>query len=420
MPRSGPLPTGRPRAGLSAHVRRPRNKREETRGVRESPRGERQRSSGLLCARNTVKVSVRKRVGWGLFAAADAAVSALFVLGYAARSVPPAVEWRLQLAALALPATAVGTVLTSAVWARWPPKGRVLRWVGVGAHAALVGAAAVRFIPLTTVPLLSEERALTERRETSFRIVSLNAGKGGPPAHALMEGVLDRVRPDLVLFQEAALHRTVVEEVGPVFSAPPPVLAALAAGYRAPESDDESSVTTLTRLPIGTHTAGSLGAAGDESAGRYSRVTLEWDGRDVAVYNVHLRSFNEDRPSMPTPSTDLRDWLQSVEGLRRDFVLRAQEAERLRTLLEEETIPFLVAGDLNSTPHQWVYAAISASLRDAIRMAPGWAPTYPNDRPLVQIDAVFASPEWDVLAAATGPPGLSDHRAVMAEMRLRP
>lgn len=336
----------------------------------------------------------------------------LFVLGYAARYVPPAAEWRLQLAALALPLSAAATVGLSAVWLSRRGRRSAGWWVGAGVHVLLVGAVALRFRPVLGGADAEGGAGV------DLQVLSLNAGEGGGGAYEAMQALLREVEPDVIAFQEAPVQRVNRGEAEPVLTGPAALLASLASGYALPTTEELGQVPILAREPIVSYETGELGQSGDDAASRYARAVIERDGSGIVIYNVHLRSFNEDRPSGLPTLGNVREWLRAVATLRRDFILRAREAERLRALVEREHLPVVVLGDLNTTPHQWVYAVLADDFHDALTYPSGWPLTYPDRRPLVRIDAVLASPEWRVRSAAVGPPGLSDHRAVLASLKL--
>ena len=154
-------------------------------------------------------------------------------------------------------------------------------------------------------------------------------------------------------------------------------------------------------------------------AGVFSRAEVEWVGQRIAVYSLHLRSFGPARPWVAPDRFDVGRWLRSLDSLRDDMVWRAQEAARFRMILDAERLPYLVLGDFNSTPHQWAYHHIAAGHADVLaKVGPPFARTFPDSRPLVRIDGVLASPHWRVVSARIGPEGLSDHRAVIAEVAL--
>ncbi len=160
-------------------------------------------------------------------------------------------------------------------------------------------------------------------------------------------------------------------------------------------------------MPVEVDVSAPLDPVPLEGPGVVGRFTSTWEGRPFALYVVHFRSFQREETS----------WTGRLRDLREDFLARGREAEFLRAALDVEELPFLVLGDFNATPDQWSYAHVARDLHDALAERAGWAPTFPDRRPLVQIDAVLASPHWTVEAARVLPGGLSDHRGVVADLR---
>lgn len=350
-----------------------------------------------------------RRAGGAAFLAVDLCATAALALGAAGRAVPPAVEWRLQLAALALPAATAATAAAAAVWGL-----RALSGGGKGAWGAL----AVHLVLVGVVAPRPGGGGASAGADEPLRVLTLNVGKENAVSADRLRTLLQQSGPHIVALQEASVSRG-ADGDGRRVVAGPVVQVVGGEGYAPAVAPGETSRTPVfSLLPASSTSSGSLGRGDDDRAGAYTRAVVRWEGRDVAVYSVHLRSFNPDRPSAPWEGESVGSWFQALEGLGRDFVLRAGEADRLRALLRRERLPFLVMGDLNSTPHQWAYARVAEGLLDATRAASGWTATYPDRRPLVQIDAVLASPEWDVVSAEVGPPGLSDHRAVIAGLAL--
>ncbi len=156
---------------------------------------------------------------------------------------------------------------------------------------------------------------------------------------------------------------------------------------------------------------------GDDLSGLAVRAVVRWQGLDVAVYNVHLRSFGPERPW-----TSDRPWSRSsVRGAATNFrdtvVKRAAEAERLRRRVDAETLPYLIVGDFNSTPQQWVYRHLAESHAEVLRRA-GWRrATYPSRLPVVAIDHVLGGPGWEAAGARIGRDDISDHRPVHGWLR---
>ena len=87
-------------------------------------------------------------------------------------------------------------------------------------------------------------------------------------------------------------------------------------------------------------------------------------------------------------------------------------------MMDRETLPILVCGDFNSTPHGWVYHHLAAGLTDVFgRIGRGWGNTYHTRRPFVRIDYVLVSPDWQPLVAEVLDADLSDHRPLLVRLR---
>ncbi|WP_420457511.1 endonuclease/exonuclease/phosphatase family protein [Rubrivirga sp.] len=351
----------------------------------------------------------RRRFLRGALVAADAVLIVAMAAGLAARAVPPDVAWWPQVAALALTPGALLAVGVG-VW-------MASKAVSGSSRTAWGAAAALHLVLAATVALRTSGLPWIEPGSgPGLTVLSLNVGAGsaGP-----IGAVLDAAGPDVVGLQEAPLiaEPNAAWPDGWLLAARPGSQALV--GRRAyriayPEVREHTVVNdpVFSRLPLVSRSEGAL--ADGEGAGTYSRTELVWDGRRVAVYSVHLRSF-----ARAAEGRGGAWWRRAGRSLRDDLVRRADEAEAFRGVLAGEALPYLVLGDFNSTPDQWAYARIAAGHRDALRH-PRLRPrfTFPDSVPLVRIDGVLASPQWAVRSGWVGPKGLSDHRAVLAEVVL--
>jgi endonuclease/exonuclease/phosphatase family metal-dependent hydrolase len=308
---------------------------------------------------------------------AQATLLALLLAALAARYVHPREASWLQVIALAMPAFVTLAVLAAIanVWAREAVGGAL--WLVV---LALV---APRYI---TWP----DRA---GPQPSLRVLSFNVDDTylGQGDRRPIEAVLEQNEPHLVALQEAKLewfstgngeHSVFLPlYLTPLLSHPE---------LRLPPPDTLEG-RTPQRLPLFTSLPwaeygeldvwGEDDGTGPRSTG--SRSVVVWEGQAVAVYNVHLRSFGPIRPwrqgqrmGLFSPAT----WRGALAAYRRDFIARAEDAEQLRRLLDAEPLPYLLVGDLNSTPHHWVYGHLArAGLRDVHRVAGrGWGGDVPR------------------------------------------
>ncbi len=94
--------------------------------------------------------------------------------------------------------------------------------------------------------------------------------------------------------------------------------------------------------------------------------------------------------------------------------------EQIRAMLAQETLPLIVSGDFNSTPHNWVYYGLADGLVDAFRVAGrGWGATYHADFPVARIDHVLVSRAWKVVQAHVSKAPYSDHLPLVVRLRWR-
>ncbi|MEM1115072.1 MAG: endonuclease/exonuclease/phosphatase family protein [Bacteroidota bacterium] len=342
----------------------------------------------------------------------------VLALGLAARHLRPEVGLWPQAAALAVPALTVGAASAGVWWAvraARPPRRNRVAW-----------AAAVVHLGLASVGLLREVGGRAPGADgPALTVLSLNVGQAPATAPGRLGEVLRDADPDVIGLQETQIRTVLVPEApgGMVVATNPAVQPLLLySEYETVLPPEPRRVIlrgpTFARLPLIDRSEALL-SDGDD-AGLYSRTEVEWQGRRVAIYSVHLRSYSA-RP-WSEPGFDVRAWVEAPGRFHEDMARRAHEAEQFRQVLDAETLPYLVLGDFNSTPHQWTYHHIAKGHVDALSAAgPLLARrTFPDGVPLVRIDGVLASPHWRVRSARVAPEGLSDHRGVIVDVVLDP
>jgi endonuclease/exonuclease/phosphatase family metal-dependent hydrolase len=365
----------------------------------------------------------------------DVPLVLVVAVGLAAAYLPPRPFWWAQLVATGLPYAAWVLAFFGAV-------ALASRWWGLAAlHVVLVGAVVLRAAPVARL-------ATPLPGGAELAVVTFNVPQVGPSREALGDSVARFVggaRPDLVALQDAwvyaprqsreqaqAVQVEAVRERLP-YTLELPARLAGHPGWR----ENGTGVPVLVRSGAGVEVleqeALVIGAESDPDVSLALRTHLRWDGREAVLYNVHLRSFGEEKP---WDDADVRwtrpaTWAPYLRRYRAAYARRGDEVEEIARRVETEALPVVVAGDLNSTADNWTYRRLrSAGLDagpldwgrlDAFRQAGGlaWGRTYPADRPIVRIDFVLADPALEVVAAETTPVGFSDHRPVGVRLRWR-
>jgi vancomycin resistance protein VanJ len=206
--------------------------------------------------------------------------------------------------------------------------------------------------------------------------------------------------PDLVAFQELTpvLAKQLEQEIGAIYP------------YRTPTRAAQcgAEVAIWSRYPF------QVESVDEDVLCRLQSVVVDLDGQAVRVIGIHA-----------WPYTGL-----DQASIERSFRWRKEQIELVLAMVEGQPEPLVVLGDLNSTPTHEVYRALSMRLVDAFREA-GWGlgHTFPTtggriwgipypDR-VVRIDHVFHSAHWRAESARVAEwDGFSDHRAVVARLRL--
>ena len=234
------------------------------------------------------------------------------------------------------------------------------------------------------------------------------------------------VHPDLIALQEAYIVYSPRSPGG----RPAPHLTFVidSLGYRPARLDGISERLTLqdpvlARMPLGAQTVTPLPKPpGDIHPPRLVGVPFRWQGREAVLYNIHLRSFGPAKPWQDADGRllDPRLWKAYYDRYHEAYLLRAVEVEAIVRILKQETRPYLLCGDFNSTPHNWAYRHLvrELGLQDAFSVAgEGWGGTYHSRLPFARIDYVLASPAWEIVSARVGDVHLSDHRPLLTRLR---
>ena len=358
----------------------------------------------------------RRAAGWAGWTAAGALVASAAV-GLSARSVRPTTSWVPQVAAVGLPVLGPALALAALVAGGVAVRTRRPTTVA-GALVLAVTAGAVLF--RGTAPPRADAAG------DGLRVVTLNVGQRTADSGYRLAEYLRATAPHVVALQETDV-RSVLRDGQRAQVASPATLALLGEGYVAAGGVAEmvadqrgpaNRQVVYTTLPVLEHAAAELGPS-DTDPGVYARVVVDWRGQRVAVYNVHLRPFNPTAGWSVARALSPRVWAETPGRLRAYFGVQTEEAERLAALLRAEPLPFVVLGDFNATPDQWSRAILSARA-DEVFGRRLWAATRPDAVPLAAIDGVLAGAGWGVAGADVGPPGLSDHRALWAELTYTP
>lgn len=342
-------------------------------------------------------------------------ISTAFLLGYAGRFVEPSPYlWWIQLVAIPLPYVSVVAGFFAI--------GQLLR--GSGLVRRVVSFAILVLIVVRFYPVLSGSGG-TYDSSSDFSLLSYNI-----PAERVRQhpaGVLQlsklaaETNADVVCLQESYWYY----RQGPAESSGRPDVKELQAlGFNLKPSVDRTfgvEQVTVTKLP-NAKVEYWLKPSGprDPDVLAILRSTIEWEGRDFAIYNIHLASYGTSKPWRERNRIDPRVWLRYLRDYRFAILHRAWQVEQVLEATSNESLPYLIVGDFNATPHNWSYWRIAKDLIDTFMEAgKGSGLTYHEKRPTFRIDFILMTDDFEATSSRTLVGEVSDHLAVNTTLRWR-
>lgn len=157
---------------------------------------------------------------------------------------------------------------------------------------------------------------------------------------------------------------------------------------------------------------------------------IEVHGKRIRIFNNHLQTTNvsqnrrrlEKEMAKDELGGDLTEQaaLRLVDAMHQNFVIRARQADTLRTYIEQSPYPLLVCGDLNSVPSSYTYHKVKGeNLLDGFQTCgKGYMYTYRYLKRVLRIDYIFHSKELKGLKYYSPDMDYSDHNPVLMQVEL--
>jgi endonuclease/exonuclease/phosphatase (EEP) superfamily protein YafD len=259
-----------------------------------------------------------------------------------------------------------------------------------------------RFIP----------KAAPETSGATLRVMTNNIWHLNPTPEKVVE-VVDAEKPDVVFLQEVQLS-TQRAGLSPLDAAYP---------YQSQLLDQirlymyTAHNLTYSRYPFVSSETVSVG--GPEMPLIY-RDVIEVNGTRVALYNVHLVAPDTAGTRLPGSRNYM---LRTAAAF--DDTERNQQLDALLALLADEPLPYIVAGDFNTSDTSVAYSRIVSRMHDSfIEGGLGYGGTWPIARALgwsrfipaiIRMDYIWHGDGLRTLRAWQGDFTGSDHRPLLAE-----
>lgn len=258
-------------------------------------------------------------------------------------------------------------------------------------------------------------------RET-VKIVTYNVGKfrtsGHQPTQQAIVGYLQASRADIVCFQEYRDYPDLkADSLSRLLGLPYRFVQYL------PGSADRGSAI-FSKYPI--LSTGRLPFEVTENDAIWADIPV--GGQTVRIVSCHLQTTNFNRKrrqwneTSPTDKNvqEVKAAFRDISGeLKKNFHLRAVQADIVRQFADTSSYPIVICGDFNDTPASYTYHKIKGPLKDSFRSCGnGYAYTFRGLHRLLRIDYILYSPSLTCTGYRSPSLEWSDHNPVMTELIL--
>lgn len=279
--------------------------------------------------------------------------------------------------------------------------------------------------PFTTVSPLSSSKK-PENPAKTFRIMTYNMIHGWDledqhaPENRTIQYILDS-GCDIVCMQEV---RNIDSDEIPIFSqAQRDTLRKI---YPYVLGDTQIDNKVLSKYPGKLLDAAQF-IDGEYDRGRYSFYSLNVNGQQLTLVNMHMMSFmlTTKEKDVFTSIHSLNDFKTSYREIKGDihkkltqgFIKRKNDADVLRKAINKINGPLIICGDFNDVPESYAYRLLRGDdLKDAyVETNFGPMITYNRHMMYFHIDQIFYRGALKALSVKKGNIKASDHYPLIAE-----
>ena len=142
----------------------------------------------------------------------------------------------------------------------------------------------------------------------------------------------------------------------------------------------------------------------------------------VRVFSVHLQTsgISSLRHRFRKDYNSTAPVERVIGELERNSRIRAQQVREIRAVIDSTHYPAILAGDFNDTPSSYTYRRLRGDMSDNNRaVGNGFGGTFRYLGGVLRIDYVFYDDNFTGVGYYMPDDDLSDHKAVIAELKLR-
>ena len=294
----------------------------------------------------------------------------------------------------------------------------------------------IAFKPITNiVPFHFSTSFQKEKQSNALRLMSWNVEhfdileyKTHPETKQKMLQLIKEYQPDIACFQEMVGSDSIRKAINNI----PDIMETDGfSDYHYsynPKLDFDGNhhfgIITFSKYPIINKQTISFYPYDYNSIFQYTDVVKGTD--TVRVFNIHLQSLKFtntnleyiDNPSM-TDEEDLKKSKSLISKLKKGFLKRKQQAERISAEIDKSPYPVMVCGDFNDVPNSYAYRTIGRGLQNAFaEKGSGIGRTFSGISPTLRIDNIFVAQSYSVLQYTRINKKMSDHFPVFADVQM--
>lgn len=151
-------------------------------------------------------------------------------------------------------------------------------------------------------------------------------------------------------------------------------------------------------------------------------IDIKYKGKIVRVYCIHLIAVEikaRSKKKILSGSAGIDNTTFIFNKLTGAFVTRSYQVDQIKRSFDSCPYPFIVTGDFNDTPISYAVNELGDGLKNAfVEKGSGLQTTYYSTLPL-QIDYIFASKQFDILNYQAVNKKISDHKAIISDLKLK-
>ena len=183
-------------------------------------------------------------------------------------------------------------------------------------------------------------------------------------------------------------------------------------------------IITFSKFPIINKQTISSPPNDYNSIFQYTDVVTGID--TIRIFNIHLQSLKfttENLKYLDNPGTNsdtaLSESKSIISKLKKGFLKRSLQSERVKEEIDKSPYPIIVCGDFNDVPNSYAYCKIGDGLQNAfVQKGAGFGRTFSGISPTLRIDNIFADKVFTIGQFTRIPKNLSDHFPIIADVSL--